>query len=300
MHRNKYNKDKKDQKVKNSRENSIKTPIKKQNETNHKAKTQKKSIAKPLSSEKSQMNIKNEKADRGKNKKIPETELKIKNHRNKFKDNENFNKKEDNFKNNNQSKRISHKQSKGYIINENNNHKENNKNIPLNINNKERVSSKKLSINNIVNNERNTIKKHNSNNSIKLSLNNYSESTGEKHRNGSYKKLNITYTKFINSLRVQIDNNENNENNKNKKNKYMFGFLSQFLNKYDVNERSSNKINNSFCHNNNHTRHSKYIHIFKDIFITQNINFYIESNQIKNKKNIEDNELNNERVKMQK
>ena len=59
MHRNKYNKDKKDQKVKNSRENSIKTPIKKQNENNQKAKTQKKSITKPLSSEKSQMNIKN-------------------------------------------------------------------------------------------------------------------------------------------------------------------------------------------------------------------------------------------------
>ena len=320
-YKNQNNKEKRENRGKRcSKDNNIiNTPRKKNIEDIPKPKSKKKkNFGKTISSEKLPMNARNEKSDREYTKNNPETEYKAKMpHKNKFKDNQDYEnvylKEDNNLKNYNQSKKIGQKYNKE----SRHNGKRNGRKASLDL--KERFESKfapKELLNteyyNPINNKNenkdiDSFNKHN-NPFSSIIFNNFSKDNNIQInlRSSSFrkKKSNLTYTQFIDNLKLQVENNENDK--KHKKNKNMFGnFLNQFVNKSDRNDNRNDKnqtlstITKYSFNVNNEIEHSNKKNTFTNIHLSNNINFCIESNGNSNNMEIYQ-YFNNEKLKMEK
>ena len=81
-----------------------------------------------------------------------------------------------------------------------------------------------------------------------------------KMRNGSVGRINISYSKFINNIKKQMENFEETERHKYKnKNNLFSNFLTKFINKNERNDYTFNTTKNSFSYTRKYERYSKKI-----------------------------------------
>ena len=248
---------------KNYKNNPSKNQIKK----NLIPKSSKKYFPKSTSAEKLQTNI-------PRNIIIPQTDNTKVEHKNKYKDNNNIN------MNNNS---IRYNQS-NIIIENKYNSKE--KKVAMNYCKIKLGNSK-----NINNNFQRTKINNNSNKKHFICINDISNDKLEKNfQMSSGKRKYFTYSNFIENLKIEMKNYENSQVYCNKKKKNIFSdFFKQFVNKTERNEKIPNTTNNSFYKMHSNDNNKKKIHKFNNIYIDNNISFYIKGLSTNNKKNIEDN-----------
>ena len=310
QYQKKYAKEKNENKHRKSNEKNIilNTPKKNQyQEIQTVTKTSKKNFPKTISAEKmytrkDKVNEKNE--DYSNNNQYLDSNI-IKTNHNKFKRNINSNHNIYRNENHISKKNNIQKEDSKYI--KTSNIDTINKILPFNLKNKEKIISKfneadnyndgknKNFRNNRINNNDFNIDKNN----LINKRNEFIEETPKKLRSASVKKVNLTYSKFINNLKIQMENFEEKEKNKNKRTKNIFSsFLNQFINKDErIDTVNDNKA--SIVLSNSNNKYSKKINNFENVLMNSSIHFCIEGIvNNKNKKIIED--MNKEILNMKK
>ena len=241
QYQKKYAKEKNENKHRKSNEKNIILNTQKKNqyqEIQTVTKTSKKNFPKAISAEKmytrkDKVNEKNE--DYSNNNQYLDSNI-IKTNHNKFKRNINSNHNIYRNENHISKKNNIQKEDSKYI--KTSNIDTINKILPFNLKNKEKIISKfneadnyndgknKNFRNNRINNNDFNIDKNN----LINKRNEFIEETPKKLRSASVKKVNLTYSKFINNLKIQMENFEEKEKNKNKRTKNIFSsFLNQFI-----------------------------------------------------------------------
>ena len=184
------------------------------------------------------------------------------------------------------------------IKNDNLNIESSNKIFHYNLNKKENTNDENnISNYNIINNDDFIIDKNN----LINKNNEKNEETPKKLRSDSFEKINLTYSKFINNLKLQMGNFEEIEKNRNKNTKNIFSrFLNQFINKDERNETSINNSRASFNNINNiNNKKNTYKNYksFKNVLMNSSIHFFIEGISNNSQK---DEQINKEIVNIQK